>query len=110
MNEMQKILRTDLNTVYQEKIKDCSNFFPTDYISHGFLCECNFGGLCITLDNTGESAILVRDWAGDDVMISDILEIEYFTVPDDDPDLPGDLEPGIKMNDTIYLLSEFMRS
>lgn len=112
---MKKIKRTYLKKAYLNRIKYTNNF-PTQYEQHGFFTECNFGGLIITLDKSGESCIVVRDWGGDEIMISEILEINFYPDPDFTPDpyfLHSDPEliPGFILfpDREPYFLNQFLR-
>lgn len=82
---------------------------------HGFLCECNFGGMLLFIDKYGDSVAYYSDWAGDAVSNElGTAEIEYLINPDNDGD--NNLEPGFIVvvgdgnEDITYFLSEFMRT
>jgi len=110
---MRKIKREDLPKVYKEIVEDEPSF-DEEYKAHGAATECNWGGLVITLNNAGDACIVVRDWGGDDLHISDIREIEYFenkeAEGEDERFRPGFFEKDEDVgNEEPELLENFMR-
>ena len=96
---MKTIKRDELQSEYA-KIA-LSGFFAEKYEVHGTLVECNFGGLCITIDDGGESCIIVRDWGDDTLQIcKEPIEIRY-----DESDIPF-----FVLDDQQYGLDEFIRT
>ena len=108
-----KTNRTDLNSEYEKLIQGSEKFWPENYEPHGSLTECNFGGLVVTLDNTGEAVFLVRDYGDEFVYIEGEFEIEYQSpeICDQDPENyePDELLACFEYNNYFYSLDNFMR-
>jgi len=107
---MKTIQRSELQNEYT-KLVECENSFDSIYKAHGSMVECNFGGLLITLNKSGDACIIVRDWNCDTITISDVLEIEFRNnAENEDSDYENeDMLAGFEMDGEFYQLSDFMR-
>ena len=88
------------------------NEYPAEFKAQGYLTECNFGGLLVIINKSGDGCIVWGDWAG--AAISETLtecEIEYREDDEDDTDEEGNKysHPGFMYNDTWYWLNDFMK-
>ena len=79
--------------------------------AQAFLCTCNFGGIEIEINASGDG-LRWRYNFGDDQndpqLNTSIHEAEIIYDPDPD-DPAGDFLAGFMINETFYSLSEFMR-
>lgn len=81
------------------------NGYKSEFKPDGYMTQCNFGGLLLILDNSGESCLVWFDWAGD--LISEKLiecQIDYKVNEDTE-----DMESYFTFQGTDYFLSEVMR-
>lgn len=106
---MKTIQRSELQSEYSKIIAGATKFFPSEYIAHGTMTECNFGGLLITLDNSGESCIIVRDYGENIISISEVLEITY-EEPGEEPETsdPDELQAGFNLGSSFITLNDFV--
>ena len=107
---MKTIKHIDLHDEYAQLVEGEPSF-PGVYEAHGHHTECNWGGLVLTLDNSGDACIVVRDWGGDDLHISEIREIEYLYDKEED-DEDEQYKPGFYLDDgddEPHFLDLFMR-
>lgn len=88
-------------------IQEIESEMEDKFISHAYLNQSNFGGIEIQLSDSGD-AVRTRDLQQSKVEVSEWMEIEYKTNPED---IEGDLIPYFKdpYSNGTYALGEFMR-
>jgi len=101
----------------EDILNDLANEYSTSYAGNGyplvfkpqaFMVQCNFGGLCIIVSNSGDSAIVWSDWS-DTAIDEKLTECEIEFVKDENID-EEDLVAAIKYNNTYYPLNLFLIS
>jgi len=88
-------------------IQEIESELEDKFTPHAYMNQSNFGGIEIQINDTGDG-VRTRDLQQSKIEISEWVEIEYKTNPED---IEGDLIPFFKdpYSNGTYSLNEFMR-
>jgi hypothetical protein len=95
-----------LEEQYSAEFSGCN--YPEEFVPHGTMTECNFGGMLAILSNSGTACVVWSDWS--DTAVSDSLtEYEICYKENEEQELvPGFFVNEGTENETFYSLDDFL--